>query len=300
MPATRVTLSELRDLHRQALRLDRRVGGAVASLFPGLRRSRIRGRGVEFDEVRAYQWGDDFRAIDWRVTARTGEMHTRLFHEERERTLWLVCDAGPSMQFGTRGCFKWVQAARTAALFAWLAHDGGDRVGALIHGRGRHCVTVPAAGGDAGLERLFHRLAAVTPEAVETAPAGEGLQEALLRLRRLVRPGSLVLLLGDFLRPPENLEGELLHLRRHGELAAIRFHDPLEQALPRRGPLPVADGAGCSFWLESGDPALRRRWRRRARERFEALRRRFGRAGVPLYRVATNDPLVAALEARLR
>ena len=297
MPATRVTVSELRDLHRQARRLDALAGGAVASLFPGAWRARLRGRGMEFEEVRPYLWGDDFRTIDWRVTARTGEMHTRLYHEERERTLWLVCDAGPSMQFGTRNCFKWVRAAQAAVLFAWLAHDAEDRVGAVVHGDGRRCHLLPAGGGEAGLMRLFHLLAAVGARPGEPRST---LADAAAHLRRLARPGSLVLFVGDFRTLDREAERHLARLAGHGELAAIHLHDPLERTPPPAGLYPLENGEGCSGWLDTTSPALRRRWEENFEARRKAVADRFARLGARTLLLGTHEPLVDGLREQLR
>ena len=107
--------------------------------------SPYRGRGMEFEEVRAYQPGDDIRNMDWRVTARTGRPHTKLFREERERPVLFLVDLGPSMAFGTRVAFKSVVAARAAALLAWAARDNGDRIGGIVFAGKRHRELRPAA-----------------------------------------------------------------------------------------------------------------------------------------------------------
>lgn len=106
-------------------------GGKVRTHQFGGHRSAFRGRGMEFDEVRAYQPGDDIRTIDWRVTARTGRTHTKLFQEERERPVLLLSDARRAMRFGTRDCFKSVLSARVTALLTWVALAGNDRVGGV-------------------------------------------------------------------------------------------------------------------------------------------------------------------------
>lgn len=298
MPGTRVSVRQLWDLHRQALELDRLAGGAVGSLFPGAWRSRFRGRGIEFDEVRPYQWGDDFRVVDWKVTARTGVMHTKLFQEERERTLWLVVDAGPSMQFGTRGCFKWVRAAETAALFAWLAREQGDRVGAVVHGDAGRCHLLPGGGGDAGLWKLFGLFAGIHAREVE-APAT--LADALAHLRRLARPGSLMLIIGDFGLLDGEVRRHLARLARHGEMAAIHLFDPLERDLPPAGVYPVNDGTGrCSGLLDTSDSALRRRWQTRFTEHHGRVTATFSRHGARTLLLGTGEPLLETLRAQLR
>src|SRR5471032_501120 len=125
-----VNLDELIALRLRARRLARpaaRVGGSHAATQV----SRFRGRGVDYVESREYQPGDDIRQMDWRVTARSGRPHTKLFQEEREQSILLIIDTNPSMRFGTRARFKSVQAARTAALLAWASVQSGDRVGAV-------------------------------------------------------------------------------------------------------------------------------------------------------------------------
>ncbi|MBY0274525.1 DUF58 domain-containing protein, partial [Candidatus Binatia bacterium] len=126
------SVAELVALRSDAARLDASPRGRVRTLHAGAYASAFRGRGMEFDETRAYQPGDDVRAIDWRVTARTGRVHTKLFHEERERPVLLLVDQRMHMRFGTRDAFKSVVAARAAATVAWAARDQGDRVGGLI------------------------------------------------------------------------------------------------------------------------------------------------------------------------
>lgn len=270
----RVTPDELRAMRGEAAALGMPPPGIVASLFPGAFRARYHGRGLEFAEARQYQPGDDFRSLDWRVTARTGRLHTKLFREEREQCLMLLLDAAPGMQFGTRTCFKWVAAARLGALFAWLAVDQGNRLGGLLSG-----VTAPSpplrpASGEGAALRLFQQWSTVSPERSAAADAATDLR----RLRQLLPPGSLVLLLSDFSAIDARWEAELALLARHHEVAAIRIYDPLEAALPRDGRLPFTDGERL-LQIDSADPALRRRYReqfRRQEARLSDLLRRHG------------------------
>src|SRR5580704_9496252 len=145
MSATQVTLDELIAMRLRAHRFARpavRVGG-IRSATHG---SRFRGRGVDYVESRGYQPGDDIRQMDWRVTARTGRPHTKLFTEERERSVLVVLSCNPSLRFGTRVRFKSVQAARTAALIAWATALSGDRIGAIGYGPGLNAEVKPGGG----------------------------------------------------------------------------------------------------------------------------------------------------------
>ena len=126
------TLPELLALRAAAARLVWTPPRTVRAGGAGQRSSRFRGRGIDFAETRAYQPGDDIRHIDWRVTARTGRMHTKVFHKERERPILLLADLGPQTFFGTRQRLKSLAVAELTALLLWRAYDDGDRVGALL------------------------------------------------------------------------------------------------------------------------------------------------------------------------
>src|SRR5690554_5148832 len=128
--------------------------------------SKFKGRGMEFDEFRHYQAGDDIRAIDWRVTARTGTPHTKLFREERERPVFVVVDLSHSMQFGTQLLFKSVQACHLAAVVAWLTVARGDRIGAVIGSQAGH-VEVKPQGRDHGAQQVIHQLVTQQHAALE-------------------------------------------------------------------------------------------------------------------------------------
>jgi len=249
---TRVSVQELRRLHSAAAGLGAPPPGIISSLFPGAFRAIYHGRGLEFYEARNYQPGDDFRSLDWRVTARTGKLHTKMFQEEREHTLHLILDAGPSMRFGTRIAFKWVVAARVAALFAWIAVDQGDRVGGMVFGSDRECLTQPPVTGESGVIRLFSLFAGID-ESESIGSAGLGM--ALSRLQHRLSPGSLVLILSDFQSDSENWKAPLSAIARHNEVAAISIFDPLESQLPAAGRYSFSNGSRV-LELDTGEPEL--------------------------------------------
>ena len=224
-------------------------GGLPArSVLAGGHRSRIRGRGMDYVESRHYQAGDDIRTMDWRVTARAGHPHVKVYQEERERPVVILVDFSPSMFFGTRGSFKSVAAARTAALVGWASVAGGDRVGALL-ANGAHRELVPR-GGRRGVMTLLRALSeyGALPDTVELTASGlatSGLLDALARLQRVVRPGSLIYLISDFF----GIDGsdgscarQLSLLRRHNQVVACQVVDPLELAAPPAGRYGVGDG----------------------------------------------------------
>lgn len=267
MSVHRIEADDLIALRREAVHVDLSSRRRVMTDLAGAHVSGFRGRGMDFEEHRAYQPGDEARTIDWRVTARTGKPHVRLYREERERPVLLAIDLRPPMWFGTRGCYKAVLAARAAALCAWSAVANGDRVGGLSFGR-RHHTEIRVAGGPRGVLRLLHSLESDTP--LETDAAPRALADAIQRLLRTTRPGSLVGLFSDF-RGMGRIEADLLRrLTRRAELIVGFVHDPLEAELPPPGQYPVADCAGgAAYLLNTACKPARVRWQ----EAFHARRR---------------------------
>ena len=210
----------------------------VNSLQTGAYVSHFRGRGMEFDESRPYQPGDDPRSIDWRVTARSTTAYTKLFREERERPVLVVVDLRANMHFATRGCYKSVNASRAAALLSWAAHHRGDRLGGLIFGDTTHRELKPRLGRQAAL-RFVHQLVE-HPDwehriRSETADGSAPLTQAMAALRRVARPGSLVVILSDFIDFTRSAQAYLSSVARHNEVLAVFLNDPLEQTLPPPG-----------------------------------------------------------------
>jgi uncharacterized protein (DUF58 family) len=230
--------------------------------------SPYKGRGVEFDESRLYQPGDDLRTIDWRVTARTGKPHTKVFREERNRPVFIWCDLRRPMLFATRGAFKGVRAAEMAALIAWSAVAHGDRLGGLIFSETEHHELRPALGARAAL-RLLKAVCTDSfwqpPEATATAEI-DG-ERALQRLARVARPGSLIFLLSDFRRLGPDAERHLRQLAGHCDLLLVQFFDPIEAELPPPGRYRIVS-AGRSISIETWDQGSRHRYH----EKFEARR----------------------------
>jgi uncharacterized protein (DUF58 family) len=220
--------------------------------------SHFRGRGMEFDETRIYQPGDEVRHMDWRVTARSGQPHVKMFREERERPVWVWVDQGPGMQFGTRCAWKSVRAAEAATLLAWAAVDGGDRLGAMVFAGERHRELPPRARHAGALQLIEtlskpHSLRAAAPSARAATGMAAGVptpatrRTPLDRLAQLVRPGSLVFLLGDFADLDHQQEVLLARLAAHSELVLGLVYDPLEAEPPPAGRYPVSDGRRFSL-----------------------------------------------------
>jgi uncharacterized protein (DUF58 family) len=289
-------LPDLIALREEARRLDIAPRNKVLATRSGGHLSRFRGRGMEFDESRAYEAGDDVRNMDWRVTARTGSPHVKLFREERERPLWLLVDMGPSMRFGTRVAFKSVVAARAAALLAWAAADKADRVGGLVFDETRHFEQRPAA-RTRGLLPLLKALAqGPVPGGDDGLP---GLVEASERLVRLVRPGSLVFLLSDFRGLSAGCAAWLARLGRANEVVLVHVSDPLEALAPPPGLYPVTDGARRGL-LDTRTDARRAAWHRRFADHVAAVQGLARRHRAHLLTLRTDEPVGPALSLGLR
>jgi uncharacterized protein (DUF58 family) len=249
--------------------------------------SPYKGRGVEYDESRPYQPGDDLRTIDWRVTARTGKPHTKVFREERNRPVFVWLDLRRPMLFATRGAYKAVRAAEMAGLIAWSAVANGDRLGGLVFSETQHHELRPALGLRAAL-RLFRKIVDDSFWRASDAEVAESNTEhALLRLTRVARPGSLIFLLSDFRALGADAERHLRQLSGHCDLVLAHFFDTVEAELPPPGRYRI-QSAGRTFAIETGNDAMRRRYHDRFAARVEWLRALARMPGVHLIECATH------------
>ncbi|WP_114238917.1 DUF58 domain-containing protein [Dyella sp. C9] len=231
---TQVRLAELVSLRGRVAKaaLPRLESRAMRS---GQQSSRLFGRGMDYAESRVYQPGDDVRRLDWRLTARSGRLHTKLFQEEREGRLLILLDTHESMRFGTRVRFKSVQAARAAALAAWYAVRAGERVGLMEFG-GNDRLLRPL-GGVRGALAVCGALAEW--DALPRRAHGEPLSAALLRAGRLMHGANRVLLISDGLSCDEASRSRLLDLARKAGVRVLVVADALELALPPPGRYPL-------------------------------------------------------------
>lgn len=265
------TLEELVALRRAAVgrHPPRRARSGSAGIAP----SPVRGRGMEYAESREYSAGDDARHIDWRLTARTGRAHTKLYQAERERLTLLVADTSPLLYFGTRTRFKSVQAARAGAVAAWAALRDGDRVAAL-RGSVKEAPVVPPPGPHAAL-RVLDAL-----RRWYTAPQEEdaGLGVALDHAHRLLRPGSRLLVLADVGSVLALPEARWPGLARHREVVVLLLVDPIEHSPPKTQ-LPLLSG-GRRVELDLGSESVRTRWRQQLVAPVETALQRLTRSGI--------------------
>ena len=293
--ATCPTLAELVALRARAAELAAGARRRSADRAAGQRHSPFRGRGMDYAESRAYAAGDDVRHVDWRLTARTGDLHTKLFAAERERTSAVVLDTSSSLHFGTRVCFKSVLAARLAALFTWFAQGEGDRVCAV--GFGPRSGQLPAAGTQRGALRVLQAVCDWSRPAPADA-AAQPLSAAVDRLARTLRAGAHVLLLVDAASIDDEALRALLRLRRHHDLIAAVLVDPLERERLPAGRYRVATASGDAVLevLRGAKPG----WQRALRQRQDDVLDQLRRAGVGARLISTREDPVAALRDLLR
>lgn len=272
----------------------------AASALAGAYRSRFRGRGVDFVESRNYQPGDDIRNMDWKVTARTGRAHTKVFQEERERPVLLLVDASPSLFFGTKTRLKSVAAGQLAAAAAWAAVRRGDRIGAFLVAPGEHRELRPA-GGRRGAMRIVQGLVDWLDPARASLSAPRGsqpLSEALDRARHALRPGSLVLIIGDFFDLDDDCDRHLSRMRQHNDVIGCQVLDPAEEDLPP-GRYPITDGEDVGL-LDTAGGRGRRRFSAMCQAHLEEPRRLFHRHQCGWLRLRTSEDPVEVLGRELR
>ncbi len=282
-----------------ALRQSRAHGREVFLRHPGDARSAHLGRGLDFEEVRAYQAGDDIRAMDWRTTARTGKPYLKIYREEHHPALHIVVDRGASMRFGTQRQLKVTQAARVAIVAAVLESSAHACVGAsLIDSELR---ILPCLNKQAGVLQLAQLCALPCP------PVSQSTQEAqaqwLQSLRRMATTlpnGSRVLLLSDFqwLFPEARLL--LAHLALHHDLAAIQISDPVEQELPALGRMPFYDLAQSRVrWIDTGSRTVRERFAQAAAQQRTDIANTLSQLDIDYFSLSICDDAMDLFLGRL-
>lgn len=260
----------------------------VHSVLAGRHASRLRGRGLNFEELRAYLPGDDIRNMDWKVTARTREPHVRVYTEEKDRPVWILVDQRVSLFFGSRVKMKSVLAAETAALAAWRTLAAGDRPGGIVFGDDGQDVVQPHRSEERVMEllgRIVDRNRALHARAGPPSP--EALNTALATAARHARHDALVVLVTDGLGIDDATRAHLSRLTRHNDVLAALVFDPMERDLTDAGRLAFSDGAG-QLEVDTGSRRLRDRYRNRFDQRLGQLRHAALRYEIPVLPLHTG------------
>ena len=272
---------------RQVKGIELRTRSLVNTLFTGEYRSVFRGQGIEFAEVRAYQHGDDFRAIDWNVSARMGYPFVKSFVEERELTLLLVVDQSGSLHFG-RPSSKAGLAVEVGAVLALAAARHNDRVGALLFADRVEHVIKPTKGRAHAL-RVIRDLIAFAPRG-----RGTNLGEALRYATKLLRHRAIVVILSDF--RADGWEEPLARLADRHDVVAITIDDPREIALPDAGWIELEDAeTGRRVLVDTGHEGTRGRVRMASERQFQDRQRKLVHAGVDSVALHTHVPYAVPL-----
>jgi len=254
-----LTLDELLAYKNQAVHWQP-PARSLWSQLNGTHQSRHKGRGMNFSEVRQYQAGDDIRAIDWRVTARTGKAHTKLFTEEREQPVILYLDISSTMRFGSSLMLKSVQLAHMASLISWLTVANGDRIGAVIDD-GYSLYDLKPTSRAKGALYLADQLMQKHNRALNASEqqGSVSLTKVLQSLHRLCPKGSDVVMISDFQRFGEKHQPLLSQLRQHNHVRAIQISDPLEHGQTRyKGVAHVRDKHSAT-WLNFGSKSTQQK-----------------------------------------
>ncbi len=306
----RLTIDELLALRRDATALDLSSNYRVSSTLAGGYRSRFRGRGMDFDEVRQYQAGDDIRNIDWRVTARTGKPHTKLFREERERPVFLLIDQSFHLFFGSRNAIKSVVAARAAALLIWASITEGSRIGGVLFDESGHFEHRPSGrrrDALAFLKEVTFRHNNIldslqdyhgqkTTESTDPKPEKSPFSQSLARLRRLAKPGSLIYIMSDFRDMDDDAKRHISRLGQHNEIQAYLLTDPLDTKLPPPGNYSLTNGEVISK-INTSDKNMRQQYHNAETSRVSLLTTYLKQQRVLLQPLSTTDKIAVVLAA---
>jgi uncharacterized protein (DUF58 family) len=287
------------ELIRKIRRIEIRTRRLVNDSFAGDYHAIFKGRGMEFDEVRPYQAGDEVRTIDWNVTARTGQLFVKRYVEERELTVMLLVDASASGLFGTVNRFKREIAAELAAVLAFSAISNNDKVGLLVFTDQVELFISPRKGRRHVL-RLIRDLLAFEP-----AGYGTDLRLALDTINRVLKRRSIVFLISDFLTPPERYRSILQVSNRRHDIIAVTLSDPREWEWPRVGLVALEDAeTGQMQWVDTSHRQWRETFTERVNELQLARQRIFRKAKVDRIDITTDaeyvTPLTVFFEKRAR
>ena len=286
-----------KELFKKIRRIEIRTKGLVHNVFGGEYHSAFKGRGIEFSEVRPYQFGDDIRSIDWNVSARAGDTFVKIFEEEREQTLVLLVDISGSGDFGSRYKFKREIAAEICAILGFSAIKNNDKVGLLLFSDEVEQF-VPPKKGRRHVLRLVRDLFTHQPRSRRTS-----IGTALTHILRVLHRRSIVLIVSDFL--DDGFEKPLRMVARRHDTVAVHLQDRRERSMPAVGLLDLTDPeTGETHLFDSGSARVRRAFEAHDRARREALSTLLRRSRVDQVEIFSDEdyvePLVRFFRARAK
>jgi uncharacterized protein (DUF58 family) len=299
-PGVYVGLDELIALEYRGRRVSFLPRQPVHSLLSGRFASRMRGRGLNFEEIRDYRAGDDVRSIDWKVTARLRKPHIRVFNEERDRQVVLVVDQRLSMFFGSRLAMKSVTAAQAAAIGAWRVLGVGDRVGAIVFGD-HDLVEVRARRSRTTVLQILSAIVAQN----QALGVGRGLvsvpamlNTALEHAQRRALHDAVVIIISDFDGADDATRKMIGAMARHNDVVALLVHDPLQSDLPPSASMTVTDGE-LQIRLEVGRDSVRKSISQVTEQRLKGVFAWTHELGIPVLPLSAAEDTAAQIRRLL-
>ena len=295
-----VSLSELLKFGYMPKNFNIRPNAAVLTRLSGRHQSSMRGRGMDFSEMKEYVQGDDTRNMDWKATRRTGKPYIRVYNEERDRNVWLVVSQMNSMFFGSNLRMKSVSAAHTAALMAFKALEMGDRVGAVVYNNDEVKFFKATSSKNnlvqimTEIERQNHLLNASNGDN-QKASIGKSLKA----LSALVKHDDLVVLIGDGRAMDEETAKHITRINVHNDVIGALIYDPMEEAIVKSPSLFITDGIDMVD-VDSSDKQLIERYRERLSERKEDFQKLSRKNAMPVLSISTEFPVLDQLHEQLR
>jgi len=267
------------------------------SLLAGNERTHFRGRGMDFEEVRLYQAGDDIRSIDWRVTARTQVTHTKVYREERERPVLILVDQRSPLFFGSRNCFKSVLAAEIATTLAWAALGRGDRIGGLVLGD-QDQRDIKARRSKHSVLELVHQIHDYNRKL--NSPVGnlrnDNINPLINDARRIAKPGSAVFIISDFHDLTEKDNASVYQLTRHTDVSFLRVFDPLEESLISSNHLSVSNGSQ-QILLPTNERKFQQAFHQQFVDKQQRLQDLSQSMGIALLNFSTADDFNSSMQS---
>lgn len=284
---------QIEEVMRRVRKMELKARRLVKESFAGEYQSSFRGQGLDFDDFREYQHGDEIRFIDWNVTARMGSPFIRKFREERELALILAVDVSGSAEFGSVHFSKREAAAEAAAIIGFSAIGNGDKVGLLLFA-GEPLLFVPPAKGTRHLLRLVREILMARPE-----KEGTSVKEACDFLIRTLRRKAVVFMISDFFDDP--LDKPMGKLARKHETIALHVTDPLEESLPKAGKVVLSDPeTGWEVLVNTNNASLRMGYEKLMRRQVEGVRSICKKHGIDYGHLSTDRDRLADLHRMLK
>jgi uncharacterized protein (DUF58 family) len=288
-----LTDEQIEEMMARVRKLELKARRLVRESFSGEYLSSFRGQGLDFDDFREYQHGDEVRFIDWNVTARMNMPFVRKFREERELSVILAVDVSGSADYGSVSLSKREIAAETAAVLGFSALHNGDKVGLLVFAH-EPILFIPAEKGSRHLLRMIREILVAKP-----AQPGTSVAEACDFLVRTLRRKSVVFMISDFFSDP--LDKPLGKLAKKHETIALRVMDPLEATLPRAGKVVMIDPeTGFETMVNTSNPNLRMGYSKLMKRQQEGVAAVFKKHGIDSADLSTDGDTLAALHRLLK